>query len=136
MGTVKGKIRFINEDEKNPNKVIITFEVTPENAMKLSEEGFTLKENNYKGVKSMLAKGSILKNYVDIYKKNSMGIERVNYDNSNLTYGAECVFKYHANSYNYLGRTGTSMKIDSIAIIKTPVHNTFSATELEEVFKE
>lgn len=136
MGTVKGKIRFINEDEKNPNKVMITFEVTPENAMKLSEEGFKLKENNYKGGNSILAKGTILKNYVDIYKKNSMGIEKVYYENSNLTYGAECIFKYHPYSYNYLGRTGISMKIDSIAIIKTPVHNTFSATELEEVFNE
>ena len=95
-----------------------------------------LKHNNYNGVQSILAKGSTLKNYIDIYKKNSMGIERVNYDNSNLTYGAECVFKYHPYSYNYLGRTGTSMKIDSIAIIKTPVHDTFSAAELEEVFKE
>ena len=136
MGTVKGKIRFINEDEKNPNKVMITFEVSEKDAIKLESEGFKLKNNEYKGVNSILVKGSILKNYVDIYKKNSMGIERVYYNNSNLTYGAECVFKYHPYSYNYLGRSGTSMKIDSIAIIKTPVHNTFSATELEEVFKE
>lgn len=136
MGTVKGKIRFINEDEKNPNKVSITFEVSEEDDMKLSAEGFKLKDNYYKDKKYILAKGSILKNYVDIYKKNSMGIELVSYDKAHLHFGLECVFKYHPYNYNFLGRSGTSMKIDSIAIIKTPVRETFSAAELEEVFKE